>query len=778
MNNTFWRLPVVILASGLLLVGWLFLVDSSPVSSNWATLRYVAPDGNCGSNTPCYSQVQAAVDAADSGDELRVAAGLYTGVSSRNGTTQLVYINKSITIRGGYHPQDWTQDPALNPTFLDAQEQGRVLFIVGNVSPVVDGFHILNGSGGNGGGAYIETAAAILSRNEIYENWAEGQGGGVYLKNSPAIIDGNHIYSNTTGASGRGGGIALIDSPATVQGNFIERNRAHVGGGVELNNSIGTAGALLTGNTIHDNEAFDFEEDGHIFDGAGGGVDCHSYLTDTLKNNTISNNMAKWGGGVHAFSAMFILIDNTVQENYAPYHGGGLYVQGGQVSLEGNNILTNTADNWGGGLTLLGGSAQVRANTFQGNTAGWRGGGLYVSSGAQFDGNRFLGNTAIGQGGGAFLIWGSGSVYQNSVFVGNHAAEGGGLYLWAANTSLLHSTLSNNSSDDDHAVVIDKYPGLVDPGATTLYTATVVFSNSIVAGQPVGFFVTSGNRLTVDGVLWHATPTHFQADGADLTVNNERSGDPDFQADGYHIRTHSPARDGIASTLDHDVDGHLRDWGNQKDLGADEFVPVVLVSPENGGELTYIAAQEDVTITVRVPPGAVSATIGLMLSPFPPPPPEVLNSPFGMFFPISPPFRLDPFFIDTSQPVSDTVDPPLGELIPDAVIFEHYPADVIAELGVEKLKQYYHSMQQLELSLLAIINAPTQPLNAACGPMEIDPDKGSVTAPICNTGMITPTLHTASDPPVHLAKVGAGSETGYFIFLIKANQVFLPVMRR
>ena len=58
-----------------------------------------------------------------------------------------------------------------------------------------------------------------------------------------------------------------------------------------------------------------------------------SYLTDTLRNNLISGNTAKWGGGVHAFGASAVIVDNTIEGNNAPIHGGGLYIQGGQITL-------------------------------------------------------------------------------------------------------------------------------------------------------------------------------------------------------------------------------------------------------------------------------------------------------------------------------------------------------------------------------------------------------------------------------------------------------------
>ncbi len=58
------------------------------------------------------------------GDEIHVAAGVYAGVISRGGTMQAAYVDKSITLRGGYKLADWTLDPANNPTTLDAQGRG------------------------------------------------------------------------------------------------------------------------------------------------------------------------------------------------------------------------------------------------------------------------------------------------------------------------------------------------------------------------------------------------------------------------------------------------------------------------------------------------------------------------------------------------------------------------------------------------------------------------------------------------------------------------------
>jgi len=78
-----------------------FFAGSSTRVQAASNLRYVAPGGNCGGATPCYASLQAAVNAAASGNEIRVAAGTYNGVNTQGGLSQMVYITKSLTIKGG-----------------------------------------------------------------------------------------------------------------------------------------------------------------------------------------------------------------------------------------------------------------------------------------------------------------------------------------------------------------------------------------------------------------------------------------------------------------------------------------------------------------------------------------------------------------------------------------------------------------------------------------------------------------------------------------------------
>ncbi|MBU1751099.1 MAG: hypothetical protein KKA73_25730 [Chloroflexi bacterium] len=201
------------------IVGWTWL-GSDPVQAA-SSVRYVAPGGNCGGASPCYSTVQAAVDAAQAGDEIRIATGMYSGINNQGGKPQVVYVAKSLTLRGGFTTANWnTPNPEANITEIRAQTLGRAVYITGaNTVVTFAGLRFTygdaNGLGGHsptsyenydaGGNLYIDQAAVTLNDCRITDGAAPsgGYGGGLYIHDG-ALTD-PHPLAHERGWARRGG---------------------------------------------------------------------------------------------------------------------------------------------------------------------------------------------------------------------------------------------------------------------------------------------------------------------------------------------------------------------------------------------------------------------------------------------------------------------------------------------------------------------------------------------------------------------------------------------
>jgi hypothetical protein len=289
--------------------------------------------------------VQAAVDAASDGDVIKVAAGTYTGVNvrARNDitttgvVTQVVYISKTVTIQGGYTTTNWTTPyPITQPTTLDAQQQGRVLYITGDITTTIEGLRITGGDAAGldcGGGLYVITATITVSDCLIHDNHAgSGDGGGLYLQFvNGGAISGNTFRANSTTQSGGGlayygGGLDLGD--VTVSSNTFTDNHGGSGGGLWL---FGTGShANLIDNLVSGNSG-----------GYGGGISLGMFC-GTLDGNVIISNTAHGNGGGILVFGCGTWHNNVVADNHADGSGSALYIQPGGPHLVHTTIARNS----------------------------------------------------------------------------------------------------------------------------------------------------------------------------------------------------------------------------------------------------------------------------------------------------------------------------------------------------------------------------------------------------------------------------------------------------
>jgi len=108
-----------------------------------------------------YPTVQGAVDAANSGDTVKVA-GTCAWPPAPSGQQNLLTISQTLTIAGGYTQTNWlTAHPITQPTTLDAEYNGRVLYMEGGgITVTVNGLTLQRGSGGN---VYASHARVLIS---------------------------------------------------------------------------------------------------------------------------------------------------------------------------------------------------------------------------------------------------------------------------------------------------------------------------------------------------------------------------------------------------------------------------------------------------------------------------------------------------------------------------------------------------------------------------------------------------------------------------------------
>lgn len=309
-----------------------------------------------------YETIQAAVDAAVWGDEVRVAAGVFsdpTHTAGAGDTTKCCVILKSgISLRGA----------GAGLTTIDADSSGR-------------GIHV------------YQCESVQISDLTITGGYAEVYGGAILCRQSSPLIERCEIVEN------HDGGIAVIENAhPTIRTCTMHFNVAKNGGGLEV--EAGCQPSLYDCDIV-DNEA-PFAA-GVMLRGSATLDHCR-----VLRNRT-TGAVSVMGGGILAVdSACPTIVDCEVCDNQCSGDGAGIALMGeGTAAVVAGCLITGNLctglESRGGGIFVAAQSTpEIRDCVIAGNrTDGpWSdGGGLYVQySGVELTNCTFYANYTTGNG--------------------------------------------------------------------------------------------------------------------------------------------------------------------------------------------------------------------------------------------------------------------------------------------------------------------------------------------------------------------------------------------
>ncbi len=572
-----------------------------------------------------FSSIQAAVNAAASGDVVKITEGEYTA------SPQVVSITKSITLRGGYNADFSVWDPDVYPTVLNGAGTSRVVSAIGTIEVTLEGLVIEDGfSSSNGAGVYSEGTTlqvldSVIQNNKVNPNYNGNYGVGLFISGGSLWMQNSLVQGNQPNpgdeVSHSGGGLYGLGAVIELHNSSFLDNIAAFGTGGTFD--IGTGGGVYLENCTSNVDGVTFKNNQATTHNHGGGGLWTRGGSMNLTNSIFEANI---NGGAVLFDNNGALIEGN---QFLSNQGSGLFVGvwtttgPSNVTVQNNLLQNNTGSgmqvtnfalsmqiknnqfigNQNHGLEIKGKSntgvlsaVNVEENLFQNNTTTLDGGGMMITGGVNVLNNRFLNNQANGKGGGVYQTETDrydnvSALYDGNYFEGNSAAEGGGMYqivqysvdftIQYQNMVFLHNTASSKGSaiyfyryantwvNFDHLTISNNTGG----DGTMIYEimGKINLRNSILANGDKGVYDQAG-YLGLYNVLRYDVTVPYEA-GWVIPIPDENpvSGDPAFNSDGYHLSAQSAAVDAGADIgVVGDIDQEPRPLGSAPDLGADE----------------------------------------------------------------------------------------------------------------------------------------------------------------------------------------------------------------
>lgn len=408
-----------------------------------------------------YTDLQAALADAESGDEIWVAEGTYTPTPGTDRTATLK-LEAGVALYGGFAGGETTRGQRRWET--------NITILSGDIGTSGDSsdnsYHVVTGSGTD------ETAR--LDGFVITGGKADGSapeqdlGAGMFTKNGRPTL-----------------------AHCTFSGNS-----AHEGAGMY--------------NWYSDPTLTDCTFSGNFADWYGGGMYNHRYSGPSLTDCIFSDNTSGYyGAGMYnASNSDPRLTRCTFEGNIAGYGSGMYNGDASRPTLIQCDFSGNSAGHNGGGMYNGGDSAPVLTQcSFSGNSALYDGGGMYNdSSGPTLTNCTFNGNSAVYLGGGMINHAASDPKLTGCAFYGNSADHGGGIYSDDSSPALSNCTFSGNSAV--------RHGGAIHSDDSNPALANCTLTGNSAGWSGGGMFTDMNSSATVrNSALAYHSPPHGGAGG-------------------------------------------------------------------------------------------------------------------------------------------------------------------------------------------------------------------------------------------------------------------------
>lgn len=451
-----------------LVVSTILLSSLTFAAVNNPTVIYVnasADGANTGTSwADAFTTLQPALDAAQAGSEIWVAAGMYKPSKLIQATQEIQYktfqLKHGVGIYGGFAGIETERDQRSrdpNLTILSGDINGDDTDVIGWMVPerFDNSYHVFyHPDGLNLDAAAILDGFTIKDGNPRVSYGTDYHcGGGMFNGDGNCPTINNCIFKHNAAVYGAGMYNAKLSSPTITRCIFME----NAAGAKIVQNEGGYGGGLYTNSTNAIISDCAFVNNTAISQGAG--ILCQGQVI--LTRCTFQGNSSDKGGGLFLISSGAVTITYCVfHKNTAGRYGGGLYSEGGSPSLSHCSFLGNSAYYSGGGMYNKGGMPAILNCSFmqnitvhnlhEGGAGMFNDGCCATITGCIFEAN----NTTYPENEGAWNAPGGGITnYKNSnglivrcSFLRNSAGGGGGIYNSGSSPVVRDCTFTENSA--------------------------------------------------------------------------------------------------------------------------------------------------------------------------------------------------------------------------------------------------------------------------------------------------------------------------------------------